>query len=528
MASHFNSFVLPAIMMQKLRDMQSNDLETAKKRRGYLHAFVMLACLTVLLSVIYFSQEPYRYTVTSKAFQGKLHLSQLQEAEGGGELDRAEVWEWFDHLLEDLGGESTQSVQLNCAYDDKKSQLVRIDGVNYFLVDPASDESACPPTHLAYIEGAEDRVFLAGAHQVLSFGAFSTRSRLERPLAGSVISSQQTSLTVAESGDADVGSLTDDRVVSLCRVSREALSDAFCIAEDAFLGSVGSTFAWKGERDDNWLTGFATCFYDVIASNLLYIYFIFHWHALAGEQVIADGDTYFAFEAGASAVLFVHELHNYTAVVPCYSSDGAGGVTATAGLGAGGDLSLDLSLTCSLVWVTPGRTVRDNCLRALGDQATPLQAYLAGLQGMPTVSADYEYNYGCSSLLSWPEADMSRVFLEQSRSLSTFLEADSALGAFFPTSSLKNWVEDAHHFSSQLQMSSTLDEQSRKFIVYLVTRNLNEAGLFYSRVKLKFVFSVEGTATVHLDTTFSPMIDFSYGTNDHTWVRACSPPVTVL
>jgi hypothetical protein len=245
MTSHFTSFILPHVMMKHIRAAQANDIETVKKRRGCFHAFVMLVCLTVLLSVIYFSQEPYRYMVSSKAFKSGLHMDQLSE----GELELSDVWEWFDGLLEDLGGESARSVQLNCAYDDKKSQVVRIDGVDYFLVDPASDESACQ--QLGYIDGADDRVFLAGAQQVLSFGAFSTRARLQRPLRGAVTSSQRGSLAVAESGASEVTALTDDRVVSLCQLGGRDTDDtdteAYCVAEDGFSGSTASTFDWIGE-----------------------------------------------------------------------------------------------------------------------------------------------------------------------------------------------------------------------------------------------------------------------------------------
>ena len=108
--------------------------------------------------------------------------------------------------------------------------------------------------------------------------------------------------------------------------------------------------------------------------------------------------------------------------------------------------------------------------------------------------------------------------MEQSRPLSTFLNSDNAYGSFFPTSSLKNWVEDAHHFSTQFQMANALDEQTRTFIIYLITRNVNEDGLFYSRVKLTFLFTVEGSSSVQLDVTYSPMIDFSYGTSGYDWV----------
>ena len=221
----------------------------------------------------------------------------------------------------------------------------------------------------------------------------------------------------------------------------------------------------------------------------------------------ANEKSYATFQEGSSAIVYVSAFHNYTTLTPCYTVGSDGLVNITSGIGE-----------CFAAWITSGRSVRDNCLKELGDQATPLQAYIAGLYGMSTVSELYEYEYGCTTLLDWPESDMESVYMEQTRSLSTYLSPDRAYGSFFPTSSLKNWVEDAHYFSTQLQMANTLDEQTRTFIVYLITRNLNEDDLFYSRVKLTFIFTVEGSSSVELETTYSPIIDFSYGTNDHDWV----------
>jgi hypothetical protein len=229
--------------------------------------------------------------------------------------------------------------------------------------------------------------------------------------------------------------------------------------------------------------------------------------------------------------MFIDDMHNFTTIHPCYvmdpsASDGSNlGSGLSAYTGAAVDMPADVS--CSLAWITSGRAMRDNCLSALGDQATPMQAYIAALFDKPTVPALYDFEYGCNDLLSWPEKTLGNVFVEQSRSVDTYLTSDRAHGSFFPTSSLKNWVEDSQHFATQLQMSNTVDELTRKFIVYIVTRNVNEGGLFYSAIKVTCSLSVEGKTSADLDIIFSPMIDFSYGTNNHSWVRAvlcCAVP----
>ena len=230
-------------MIKRLKSINNaKDFETVKQRRGCLHALVMLLCLTVLLGVIYYSQEPYRYVVSTKAFKETLHLSALQEEE---DLDVTDVWRWFDELLDELGGESTKSVKLNCAYDDKKSQKVRIDGVDYFLVDPANDESAC--TKIGYIDGADDGVYLAGVHEILSFGAFTTRSKLELPHRGSVESFERNLIAVPESEASPMDAFSDSRVVGLCDLVSSGGDVEYCLAEDDFGGSTASTFGWIGE-----------------------------------------------------------------------------------------------------------------------------------------------------------------------------------------------------------------------------------------------------------------------------------------
>jgi len=237
----------------------------------------------------------------------------------------------------------------------------------------------------------------------------------------------------------------------------------------------------------------------------------------AGTDIKHDGKKYRAFAPGSNSTLFVDIMSNYTTIFPCFELT-PGSVVSGLSSFPGTVQELTGNLSCSLAWITSGRSVRDNCLTALGDRATPFQAYLAGLYHMDTVPDLYQFEYGCTTLLSWPEDDMDKVHMEKSRSLNTFLSSDQAYGSFFPTSSLKNWVEDSVHFSSQFQMSNALDLETRKFFVYLITRNLNENGLFYARIRVTFTFAVEGTATVTLDTTYSPMIDFSYGTRGHSWI----------
>ena len=228
----------------------------------------------------------------------------------------------------------------------------------------------------------------------------------------------------------------------------------------------------------------------------------------SGQKQSYEGNTVLAYRDDSNATLFIDALHNFTTVIPCHILNDDGTVTSSGTLGH-----------CSHAWITPGEYVRDSCMTALGEQATPIQAYYAGVYNQSTVSELYEYQFGCTSLLSWPEKDLSRVYVEQPRILNTFMDSDCAYGSFIPSSSLKNWVNNARHISTQLQMTNAIDDLTRNFELHIVTRNANIYGLFYARLKMKFVLSLEGASSVHLETILSPMIDFSYGAVDHAWVR---------
>jgi hypothetical protein len=247
-----------------------------------------------------------------------------------------------------------------------------------------------------------------------------------------------------------------------------------------------------------------------------------------GEIVLSGDDSFYAFGNDFNATLFKSDMNNFTTVHPCYvpntgAPDGVSpGVPSYTGpLG-------EMVDSCKMVWVTPGRSVRDNCLDALGDQATPFQAYLAAFYYKQTVSGLYEYLFGCTTLISWPESTLPDVYVEQPRSIDTYLSSDQAYGSFYPTTSIKTWVEAGHYFSTQLKMTNMLDENSRSFIVYFITRNLNKDGLYYTLLKMTFSISIEGDTTVNLETTFSPMIDYSYGLNNNEWVSESSIALTLL
>lgn len=461
------------ILAAAKRHWEAKDLESIKQRRGFCHALVMICCLAVLLGTIFYTQEPYRYIASTVSFKECLHYQSLLDEE---DLDLDHVWEWFDSIVEELGGESSRSVELNCGYDTKNSQKVNIDGVDYYLVSPVNDESACTDT--GYIDGSGDFVYLTGVHQVLSFGAFSTRSRKDFPVFGATISSQLDTVEVINSAESSVQPSTDARVVSMCLV--KGLNNTFCVSKDGFRDYPGSSLGWKG------------------------------------STVTQDGNSYCTFENSSSAEIFVSSLKKFTSVSPCYTTTDNGDVIP--GVSSYSGPLDDMTQNCGLSWLTSGNSARDNCLDALGNQATALQAYLAGINNKSTVSEVYDYFFGCNTLLSTSESEIRDYHLEQYRPIDTYLTTEQAYGSFFPTSSLKDWVKDSFQFSTELQMANMLDERTRSFIVYFLTRNLNEGGLFYSLIKVKFTMSIEGSISVDLGVTYSPIIDFSYGTNHYAWL----------
>lgn len=253
------------------------------KRLGWIHAFGMILVFFVFLSSIYTSQEPYRFMSSNLALQRALLIDDLKQNKS---LNVHGIWRWLETVISQIGGHTVNNIEANCAYSEFKEQVVNIDGKDYNLLDPSRRTASCPEENMSHINGAEEPTYLAGSHQLLSFGVFTKRSIPHEPVRGSVNPGSH----LHEIPSDDIHSIDpahDHKVAELCHVDVKPPSgdfnDTICILIDGFKDKIGTSLNWPGH---------------VIKSP---------W----------DGHEYYAFESGSSATLFRN--HHYETVYPCYS-----------------------------------------------------------------------------------------------------------------------------------------------------------------------------------------------------------------
>ena len=261
------------------------DLKPKEKvmRLGYIHALGMLSVLFVFLASIYTSQEPYRFMSSNLALQRALLIPDLVENKS---LNSHEIWRWLETVISKVGGHTVDKIEANCAYGEFKEQVVNIDGKDYHLLDPTQRTASCPEANMKHIDGGHEATYLAGSHQLLSFGVFTKRSVAHGPVSGSINDGTQ----LHEIPSDDIHSIDpahDHKVSEVCHVDVEPPSgdfnDTVCILIDGFKDEIGTSVNWPGR---------------VITAS---------W----------DGLEYYAFEPGSSATLF-RDRHYQTAY-PCYS-----------------------------------------------------------------------------------------------------------------------------------------------------------------------------------------------------------------
>jgi hypothetical protein len=196
----------------------AKDSASKKKRVGLFHSIVMGFCLMVLLMTILVTQEPYRYIRSNLALQRGVLLTRLQE---DPDLNIDTLWEWFDAIGVEIGGQTYQEIVLNCGYSAYDTQTVEVDGKNYTMLKPGKLDSACAQSSLGYIDGTDDPLYLIGSHQVLATGAFTKRSNTNFPIAGSAASTEST-LEVNSDKSEPLNPIKDNKVIEVCSVEISA------------------------------------------------------------------------------------------------------------------------------------------------------------------------------------------------------------------------------------------------------------------------------------------------------------------
>jgi hypothetical protein len=234
---------MSAFLPTPTADLKPKD---AIKRLGYVHAFGMISVLFVFLAVIYTSQEPYRYMSSNLALQSSLKIPDLTENES---LNAHEIWRWLEKVISDIGGHTIDKIEAMCAYSEFNIQTVSIDGKDYHFFDPTQKIKSCSEKNMAHIDGGEKATYLAGSHQLLSFGVFTKRSVPHAPVKGSM---KEGSLLHEIPSD-DVHSIDpahDHKVSDVCHVDVKPptgdFNDTVCVLIDGFKDKIGASLNWPG------------------------------------------------------------------------------------------------------------------------------------------------------------------------------------------------------------------------------------------------------------------------------------------
>jgi len=455
---------------------------------GYAHALGMILCLFVFLASIYTSQEPFRYLSSNLALRRALHLPELEEKT----LNRKEIWHWMTTTISEIGGHTVDKIEANCAYDKFKTQKVTIDGHDYNLLDPSQKMSSCSEENMEHIDGAEEVTYMAGSHQLLSFGVFTKRSVPHEPVKGSV----KVGSHLHEIPSDDVHGIDpahDHKVADVCHVAVTSPTDDFnndtlCVLIDGFKDKIGTSVNWPG------------------------------------RVLRAGGQSYYAFEEGSSATLFLD--HHYQAVYPCYSydnhtdSDGSLVYDLKPGIpyyeGDVEDMARDL-YHCAHAWITAGEDIRSTCLKELAEEPTPRQAYVAAQGGFADRVAFFDYHFGCGHALNATHEELEHIFIEAEEPLEAHLDFDNANGMFFHCPNQRAWIESSLIGQELLELNEFIDLHTRVFEIFLVSRDLAEESLFYTLLRVKFSLTADGAVDVEYHSIFSPIIHYMYAMDDYEW-----------
>jgi hypothetical protein len=281
------------------------------KRLGAIQALGMISVLFVFLASIYTSQEPYRFRSSNLALQRALHIPELSATES---LDIAGIWHWMKDVISRVGGDTVNSIAINCAYGDN-IQIVPVDGFDYEVVDPNHNSNSCSQENMKHIDGKDEVTYLAGSHQLLAFGVFTKRSVPHAPIEGSVRDTD----TLLEIPSDDIHSIDpahDHKVADVCHVDVKdpsgEFNDTICVLIDGFEDEIGTSLNWPGIN--------IIIYYLYPFCSFPHDYYCIICMMFCTGRVVKsswDGHKYYAFEPGSSATLFRH--HNYETAYPCYS-----------------------------------------------------------------------------------------------------------------------------------------------------------------------------------------------------------------
>jgi hypothetical protein len=426
-----------------------------------LHAITMSLCLFILMGAIYTQMQPYKFTSSNMAFREALRMD---TAEGINDLD--DIWDWITDISKDIGGRTLGQVEANCAYNEPNTQFITVDGNTYEIHNPATQYQSCQND--AFVEAAEDTVYLTGDNELLLFGLFSKRSPEHFSMKKSVGGLKPHRVLDNAARPIDAG--TDHKIVEACTAPwNEARK---CIKDDGFLvsgydsDSPGSALRWEGTYTDGKSVFDASTAHGTLHSAGETHYDLLPCYSYTASEELQWGDP------------------SYTAEdVETYNLD-----------------------NCKYTWITRGFDCRKLCLDYMNNQPTPHEAYVAKKYNFTDTIELIDFFNGCDNVLAASTDALEFVYTEALDAFRFHLRLDDSFGTFYNTTNQGTWIVDTTKVQSSLQFHHVLDANTRVFTLYVVTRNLGDDALFYSLLRVRFVQKTDGSVRVSLKPTFIPII----------------------
>ena len=308
-ASAVSTKMKKALSFMNIQDA-SNDPALQKKRIGIIHSLIMGFCLFCLLMTILVTQEPYRYIRSNLAIQKGAHISTLQNDE---DLNTDDVWNWFEAISNEIGGNTYKEVVANCGYNPYASQTINVDGTNYTVVNPVKQDSACAESNIGFISGRDDPLYLIGSHQLLAAGFFTRRANTNFPIKGSVADVEST-LEINSDKSEPLNPIKDNKVVEVCSVLVEITNDDDIPPPPP--PPIRRRFLQGDDEDDAYVE--ITCIHKdgIAVEDVPYTPgSTMNW---AGQVVHQDFNTYYAFDADRKASFFEESSKSFTSYPPCF------------------------------------------------------------------------------------------------------------------------------------------------------------------------------------------------------------------
>jgi hypothetical protein len=457
-------------------------------------AILTFFSLISLLATVYLQQQTYKFIDSNRAIQNGLFVASDLSAITSLDL----LWSWIDKIIESSAKATMDDIKANCYYSSNNQQTVPINGINYTIFDPRLQIQSCSK-NIFYVQsnGLQRKVRINGNNQILSFGMFMKRSYPSESMRGAAGGKESSSVVIATEKTYQVPNVKyDPKFIEICSVKSQ--SPLRCVLDDGLRGQPGSTLHWTGKEIGKRMT-FAR-------NSRSYLYLKGHNNTLV---------PCYTAEASGSGVEVETPQRIYL-----NESDGTVSWGGNPSLFSASSVEEPLA-NCTIIWLTPGTTIRSKCLRVMNSQYSPRDSFLGAILGGQTVTSIYDHHFDCSQLIQYPLSQVKQWYYQSEDTIRvhiTLPNRQKFYGNFFSASDEFIWLGEGISLSTLLQFHEYLDTNTRLFKIFLVIRNLGDTELFYSLVTITFTLSTTGSLTNSYSSIFIPIVQYDYGLDGYPWL----------